>query len=406
LASVMKRLRQRNVFWYGLLFMLLFALYQPVVHAKLYELTENQEFGSHALGAQKIMTGQKVPAYTVAHPLLELTEIAVMQLVGVEPFQAAEIVSVLFYLWLGWIVYRQVLQRIQPGAWVAQLLCLALTLALLLVAQIPVLFGVDRELYFGYIGINLYNGPTNNALKPFALLIMVYAFKAFEDHTAKAADLAAAAVLVVLSTLLKPNFIICLLPALCILAFLKWRQRAAVDWRVILAIAVPAGLVLGWQYVINYTKGSSIFFAPFLVMRFYTDAMIIKLLASLAFPLLVTCFYWSQVRRDERLRLAWLSFLFGLFYTYFLAENSAGSYTHGNLYWSGEIMLFVLFVLLALFWLEQVAPKQQLVLYDRTLVYALMAHFLSGIVLYLFSLSVDSYSKLNSFQKLVIGLIR
>ena len=66
----------------------------------------------------------------------------------------------------------------------------------------------------------------------------------------------ASAALVVMSGLVKPNFIMAFLPALGVLAVLHWRRA---DWLWLgLGFALPAVAVLAWQYAVTYTLNAQI----------------------------------------------------------------------------------------------------------------------------------------------------
>ena len=103
---------------------------------------------------------------------------------------------------------------------------------------------------------------------------------------------------------------------------------------------------------------------------------------------------------DDKTVLAWFCFIFGTFYAYFLSETSAGATTHGNFDWSAEVTLFILFVMVMLFWLERLAEKKTWEKKDTALTIAFGAHIVSGILFYLFALSIDNYSEVASISRL------
>ncbi|MEJ5201644.1 MAG: hypothetical protein WHV66_05365 [Anaerolineales bacterium] len=395
--------------FYGILLIALAVLiYLPVVNVKLY-VHSKQEFKSHAQFAQTFVEDlNQVPKFIIAHPLYMLAEVAVMKIIAVDARKSGLIVSVLAYIWLAWIIYKEFLKRLQNTSNRPELKSLALTLVSLIVAHIPVLLFVDRDIYFGYIGINVYHNATSNFLKPFALIGFLYSLKAFQSTFPTAKETLITATLLVLATLVKPNFIICLLPALAIYLFLCWKQKQTMHWRFILAgIFIPSALTLAWQFFYNYTDNSSrIIFYPLGVKAYYSDELILKFISSILFPLLVTRIYIRDAAKDSKVVLAWLSFLFGAFYAYFLAENSGGAFTHGNFDWSAEITLFILFVVNLLFFLEKKLEKPRIAFGDGVIVAALTAHVLSGILYYIYSLTIDNYSELTSLRRMFEAFFR
>jgi hypothetical protein len=199
---------------------------------------------------------------------------------------------------------------------------------------------------------------------------------------------------VVLALLAKPNHVIALLPALALLTLYRLRRHEAVDWRLLLGIALPAAVVLGVQYAATYGRAEqgSILFAPFVVRDFQAPraTLLPGLALSILFPLAVGGLYFRTARRNTALVLAWLAFLVGAFYTYFLAE---GGYmlTHWNFGWSGQVTLFVLFVASAQHLIGQLPPAAGKItaLPGRWTLCALAfgLHLLGGVIWYTFNLS-------------------
>jgi hypothetical protein len=128
--------------------------------------------------------------------------------------------------------------------------------------------------------------------------------------------------------------------------------------------------VLGYQYASFYISGQAsvykslaysanqpvkILFAPFELLTVWWHVpparIIPDLIASILFPALVYGVYFQQARRDLMLNLAWLTFIIGQSYTYLLVENVQPS--SGNLTWSGQITLLILFVAAVGFVLRQ-----------------------------------------------------
>ena len=226
----------------------------------------------------------------------------------------------------------------------------ALVPAAVLVLQ-PVL-PLDPSRYdawlFGYFPPNQWHSPTTLFSKPFALLLLglgpAVVWPAYGNRAGWPRMLASGA-LVVMSVLVKPNFIMAFLPAIGVLALLNWRRA---DWFWLgCGFALPAVAVLEWQYAVTYalnTEGAGVILAPLQVIRLHVSAGLAtlgwRLAASVLFPLAaVACF--RSVRADRRVQLAWATFLVGAAIGYVLAEGGrAGA---GNFLWSGQLAAFVLF---------------------------------------------------------------
>lgn len=363
-----------------------------------------QEFTSHALFADQFLTSREtISPHILAHPFLLLCEAGLMVLFNVPSTVAGFFILTLAYVSLGLVIYAEVLKRLKVlGKW-TELISVGITTALMIVAQIPVLLPVDRHIYFGYIGINAYNNSTLNLLKPFALVSFLYTLKIFSETRPGWKDILISAVFMIIGTLAKPNYVICVLPALGLYVLYRLYRREGLQWRfMIWGIIVPACATLTWQYAINYGAGSGgIYFAPLLVKYYYSDMLIVKFFASILFPLLATRLYIRMASRDPKMILAWLCFIIGAFYSYFMSETSGGNYTMGNFDWSAEVSLFILFVVVTLFWVERLLEKKRWEKKDTAAALAFALHLVSGGIYYLYSLSVDDYSRLDSLRRLL-----
>jgi hypothetical protein len=167
--------------------------------------------------------------------------------------------------------------------------------------------------------------------------------------------------LVVLSTLAKASYAICLLPGLALYCLIRHTRGKAVEWRLGLTeFLVPLVLVLAFQYVLNLgqARALSIEIAPFyffrgILQQLGKPALLLpKLAFSVLFPVSVLLVYFREGIRSIPLMLSWTIFGFGAFYTYFVVESGPAG-LDGNFTWSGQISLYVLFVMSLTFFLER-----------------------------------------------------
>ena len=125
---------------------------------------------------------------------------------------------------------------------------------------------------------------------------------------------------------------------------------------------LPAVLFLAAQYLAYYQSGASgnaLQYAPLLAIGFYspTDAgtLVWKLAASILFPaVVVLCFPRSL--KDGRVSLAWGTLLVALAIGYLFAEDGRQA-DHGNLLWSAQLAVFLLFAVSAGWLVERVAGR-------------------------------------------------
>jgi hypothetical protein len=273
-------------------------------------------------------------------------------------WDASFAVVVLFEAFLALVLFvfvRAVIQR--PGSLRASLWSTALALSLLLVAPIPLFAFFDRQLYFGYIAINVCHNATMAVLKPLAILLFWAGTQVYRSRNKSIVLILLCAFLTVMTAVTKPSFIFDLLPVLGLFTLYRIIKKQWVNWPLLVfGIGLPIVLSLGWQYWFTYTSPSvidpRIIIAPFAVYQARSDWLFAKFLLSILFPLGVCILYFPKVRRELELLLAWPVFLLGATYSYLLAEEGV-RFSHGNFIWSAQIGLFILFVFTFLFLIKQ-----------------------------------------------------
>lgn len=247
------------------------------------------------------------------------------------------------------------------------LLLACVTLAIMLAG--PVSFISDRfNPTPSLIEFNAYHSPTIGLLKPIAVALFLCILKLLAEPQRHARrNTIILAVLTILATLAKPSYTVAIVPAIAlVLAYSFIRPLSIHRIAIIAGILLPAALVLGWQYlflygpqqqsaVYNSAQPARIVFAP---LEYYLTwqktpwyRLIPDFILSALFPAAVYLAYFRQARRDTALNLAWLAFLIGAALGYFFIERPNES--HGNLTWSGQITLFILFAVSAAFLLKQ-----------------------------------------------------
>lgn len=238
------------------------------------------------------------------------------------------------------------------------------TLGILLASPIIILVLFDWHFYFGYIALNVYHNPTIFILKPIAISLFFAVSNNLHpsNRRANSKTLIFCFFMTILSALAKPNFIICFIPALTVFWGCMALMGKNVNWKLLcLGVVIPSLIVLSFQYYITYTSAqifgssqeeSGIILAPFEVMKLRSSWLVPKFFLSIAFPLAVFFTHTRTSLRNNRVIVAWLGFIFGALYTYFLAESGPqlGSM---NFIWSGQITLFILFIVSVLFLFEQ-----------------------------------------------------
>jgi hypothetical protein len=368
---------------------LLVLIFLPSLYQEIYVFDWN-DYGLHISFAQSLEAGEEIPAFSFAHPFWQLIVILVHKAASISFQKSAIIVQLVAYFFLAVIIYRLLGSELKGYL---RKLSIPLSIAMMIATPVFLFVSMDKLYYLGYVGISSYHNPTINLLKPFALLIFFYGVIAIDGRSKTVLHIAIAASLTAISALIKPSFVICLLPALGLVVLYEILKKQPVNWRIlILGICLPAVIVLTWQYYIAYISDEpAVLFAPFEVMRSYSDFLLPKFLLSILFPLLVTIVYYKDAIKDRQMHLAWLTFFFGAIYTYFFAEGGS-RFQHGNFGWSGEIALFVLFVISTIFFFKSKSSQEQFSRKDKLiLAFGFSPHIIAGIIYYVHCLLENTF---------------
>jgi CDP-diglyceride synthetase len=129
---------------------------------------------------------------------------------------------------------------------------------------------------------------------------------------------------------------------------------------------------------------SRILFAPFLVYSKMSESLLPKFLLSILFPLSILLLFRTRALRDRYYMLGLLLFLMGAIQSYFFAESGIRIFK-GNFLWSGQLGLFLWFVIslrfvVQQFYSERAEPRWSATYIALSGIFAL--HVVSGIIWY------------------------
>jgi hypothetical protein len=287
-----------------------------------------------------------------------------------------------------WMVLAAVPAHLRSYAWI---IAGALALALQIVDPITFFTLPYHNLYLGYVTPNFYDSLTETVNKPFVLLLYLIALRVFQARSSRPVYIFTAAAVSILATLAKPNYTICLLPAMAALGFVFLIRRAPLDIRLAVAgIAIPNIAILLWQQRIAASAGIVVAngarWAPLLTYQQSlasfgkaalgsTPWLAAKFLLSTAFPLAVLISFWRRAIADPGLQLSWLAFGVAVFLSYMLYLDSAG-----NLVWTAHITLYVLFIASTTFIVKQLTRPVSRTVLACGAVFTL--HVVSGVIWY------------------------
>jgi hypothetical protein len=261
--------------------------------------------------------------------------------------RAAMTVALAFLLLTAAILWCQARRAVDAANAAAALGCVALVLALMLLGPVSLRHAKDGEYYLGYIGISVWHNPTVLVAKPLSYLLFLRAAQVFmsREETTEQVPWAFATFIVLLCTFAKPNYLLCILPALAIVAAIYRYLHRPVRLRLLIAgIVLPSVAILAWQYYFTFASGAAngITFAPFKVMSALArhDHLGRKLALSILFPVACYVIWLPDSLKSVRLNLAGFAFWVAVAFMYLVAEKK--NYTDGNFLWGAQIALFIL----------------------------------------------------------------
>ncbi len=382
------RIRPPRILPQIMLILLIPIIFAPMILHMIAE--RGADYQPHIAFAMEMADGTRE---ILPHPLFHLGVIlthAVMPGAGFT--QAGFLFAIFVYLALGAVIYGVYVRPVFESRlnWKSVFVAIFVTLSLMTISAVTIFTWGDHNLYWGYILPNMYHSPTLTTMRPLTLLLFIYIVGVFSSSPFFKTWLAVliAAILMILTTFAKPHYTIAVLPAIGLIVLYRLYRRQTIHWSLLIfGIGLPAIAVIVIQMLMLRTSsvgGGSIQFAPFEFFNLLNiNGLLLKFVMSVLFPLAVYILYFRQARHELSLNLSWLTFLVGAFYGYFLVESDRVS--DGNFVWSGQITVFVLLVVSAVFFLRQIYEPGKGFTFNRAAVVCVviwLLHVASGVLWY------------------------
>jgi len=328
---------------YGIILALLTcAVLGPITARNV--LANNTDYPMHLQ-----VTGDMLQQHALLAPwfLWNVTVIAIKLLLPIVSMRTAGVIATIGYNVLTTAVTYYVLIKLSSATTKLAVGLCALSALLLSIIE-PISIFTYPSLYFGYVIPNAWHNSTIVTLKPFALATFLGLVTLLECVRIDLRRLAIASAASALSVIAKPSYAICILPVGIIVAALRGPRKfvAAV------ALFLPTVALLGWQFALHYAAvgKNKIVLYPFYTFLcyggFHLNDLAYRFLMSIAYPLLAYVIF-QAARRSMFVNLAWATFAFAAFLSYFMVEEVMSPHSFdcsGNFAWSGQIASFILFV--------------------------------------------------------------
>jgi len=321
-------------------FLLSALLYLPVLYKQLSKVDMRFHLGL----ARELLSGESI---STPHVLFHYLTAGTSWLLSVPIEYAGLLILLISISTAAVLIFNKTVVHFFWPAWMR----IFFVQSLLITNSISILYFFDKHTYYGYLYHNVYHNPTILLLKPFAIIIFFMSMSVFcKEIRCSRLFLLALSLMIILSAIAKPSFLVVYLPAIAIFALFCEVRKGYVDWKsLVLYIFMPSLLILGYQYKMTYSSSfssqytSSIIFAPLEFMKNNSQYLLAKFLLSILFPLAVSVFCWSTVKYDKHLIFSWLIFLVGASQAYLLLEAGPRA-MHGNLGWGAQVGVFLLFI--------------------------------------------------------------
>ena len=357
----------------------------------------DSDFSSHLLFTRYLIGGHfdQLSFALLAHPGLQIS-IAGLYFLSLHKIS-------LFILLAGILTASQVLTAITIYIWLGSAVNkhwdtgrAILAGSLTIVAPVMLLIFRDNLYYFGYIALANYHNPTIILLRPFALISFLLGVRAFTGIINSRKLILGSGILVVISAFIKPNYLLCILPALLILTVWWKFQHKVVDFRyLVFGFLLPSILVLGVQWWIAYlspdSNASHIIFSLAGVESAYSRYLLPKFLLSVLFPASVLVCSYKKYKDNPDLLLGLIGFIVGASQVYFLAE-SGNRFYDGNFRWGAQVMLFLWFVVSTKELLYKLFDGNKFHLKKIVLSGIYLSHVAAGIAYYVYCFLSTTYA--------------
>ncbi|SFM13104.1 hypothetical protein SAMN03159341_11787 [Paenibacillus sp. 1_12] len=323
----------------------------------------------------------------IPHPGFHTLVYILHMIMFIDLTYSATIILSLCLVFISYIIYR-IIEHFVPTLSLSWKIFI--TTGLILVSAIYLPF-FNTSVYLGQWSPNVWHNPTLIALKPFAYISFFLGVNYFfYSETKINKRFLLLSIALVVSLIMKPNFLIAFLPALFIYLFIKKYKN--LSWlRVFVMLCVPIIIVLIFQYwgYANTQKNDHMIFTFFGVWRLYSPNIFFSIILVTAFPLALYMLKYNECMKNHYLNVSWIAYIISVLQFSFLAE--AIEFRSGNWAWGMMTILPILFLFSTIEFLKMWdRKKNSWKINILSLLFAL--HLCSGIYYFLKVITIHDYN--------------
>ena len=271
------------------------------------------------------------------HPFWHIGTAGIALIFNIDFEYSAWIVSVLILIFLTILVVVVVVRRLPSRS---MYIHIPLIISIMIVAPMYIP-GISHYIYMGVGSPSVWHNVTLWSVKPIGLLTLVIAVKAFTTNN-KIFLHGILMLVLLISMIAKPSFMMIFLPAFTVWVFLKnYHQR--LNLLSLLSMWIGALIVLMWQ-VLMVNEGDNQVIIDFLgVWSIITQDIGLSIVTALAFPLIYIIGNSKALQDDNILLISWGMVFSGLIIAMLFAEKGE-RYLDGNFMWGYILALFYLYL--------------------------------------------------------------
>lgn len=206
---------------------------------------------------------------------------------------------------------------------------------------------VNVQHYIGYQNANMWHNSTYICMRLLAVLVLIKYLKIYSGSELKIKDWFIYALLLALSTGVKPSFLIVFAPVMAL--ELIWDLKKGIKFGKVFYFAcsvIPSLLVIVLQSLVLFgdDTGNGYALSPFTALAQRGDHPKITLILSILFPVIVFLIHIKDFYRDRLYTGSLLVWLFGFLEVFLFTETGTRG-GDSNFMWGYSISLFILFLI-------------------------------------------------------------
>lgn len=327
----MNLLKVIDLFKIGLL-LVIFSLTSFLIYQQIFSGAYPSDTSAHIIFLDKYFYG--VEPFYIPDPLWHYGVYTIATILHISIEHSAILLSAFLVTFWVYLIYFVVKERLVFSNLYMPIL---ITFSIIIIGPLCIPW-YNKIIYLSQGSPNIWHNVTLWTVKPFALLSILFVFKAI--YTKRNLYYFLTIIMVVVSLFAKPSFAIMFLPALVLFVLIKklYNRQFIIFYILLGLISV---FILLYQFTHTFTIGDSKMVFDFLGVWSQRSPNIAFSIV-LAFPMLFLLLE-SKIIHDDYILLSCLQIFIGIIFYAFFAQTGK-YYLHGNFSWSYLLAMSLLYL--------------------------------------------------------------